>query len=687
MKKAIFSLIGAALLVLSCEGTIKQKNMTVTLSTTAVDIPFGDKAELAFTVKDADGHFSVKAPGLPDGLSMAYTFDGSTGIGAVTLTSQLDKDAENTVTLDFSDDRVKVSKDLKVATHKKPIAEKELEVTLDAESLDLELGKAATVGFTAKEYTGKVEVHLADTEKDVTMEYTFDADKGTGTVALTPTDDRTLDKDVTLSFTNGGKSVVKAIKVTQTRQSKEITAPESIELKYDTDVIYPEAAGVPFVVDFTVRSESDFVVDFDMPEGIRAKLTKADDNRTGRLELFASEGMTESATITARAYNNAGEADERLTVKKAFITLDTGEYAAPYTGGTTTVKVTANVGYTFKVEENPGNMVSVSRNGDVHMVTVPETLEWNSRTAKVVFTDEKGYFKQTFTVVQEATKGTTETDRAALMNIYHALNGPNWPDEGGVNDILYSSWGCEDVHKWHGTEWYYSGSVKDRCWAIDIATYTDMRVGVMPDDLGHLPLLIKVRIGDSKISGLPDNLGNLTKMTSFAIYVNPLNIRLDTHEGLKGLVQNAPKLRDLMLCNCGLYGYVPEWLGDMYGGRTENDGGTTINLCCNYLSGQVPDKVAKCAGWNREDWIDLDRDGFYEIITTGEEIMRTQGGDGSYALWVGEKPDNVRFVDDSRGGHWEWIGPNPYRDNSRYTKTDDRDPDYGAGYYNNFGLY
>ena len=26
----------------------------------------------------------------------------------------------------------------------------------------------------------------------------------------------------------------------------------------------------------------------------------------------------------------------------------------------------------------------------------------------------------------------------------------------------------------------------------------------------------------------------------------------------------------------------------------------------------------------------------------------------NYALWVGERPENTKWVEDSHGGHWEW---------------------------------
>ena len=785
MKKAIFSLIGAALLVLSCEDTIKQKDLSVELNTESVTVAYGSTAELTFSASDICGQLAVSFGTLPEGLTatcatvrdggvitfsskvdrtasfpvditfkdaatsvtrtatvntlemerifsvtlgaqslslmygapatLSFTADGFRGdvtvslpdnekdmtisaafdadskSGTVTFSAAEDKALEKTVTLTFRNGESTVTKDIKVIQN--PVPE-DFSVTMDADAVVLDMDDEATVGYTAAGFEGNVTASLPAGESDMKLMNRFNPENGRGELSFTTDRDQDLDKTVQVTFSNGDDRIVKDIKVTQTRKPTPILAPTKVTLKADSDIIYPASSNYPVVIEYSVESESDIdIVNIDFTGGLRCVVTQSDDKLTGTIKAYAESTFGETGTVTVTASNGAGSASAKHSVRKAWLSLEKRSYDISAAGGKTEARISANVPYGYEITANPGNMISVVKNGDVYSVTVSENTDWEPRTATIVFTDEKGLLSETFTVNQDATTGSPASDKAALMAIYNALNGPNWPDQGGAADRVYSSWGCDDITKWYGVEIFYSGTkaqrVRDLVF-IDVFTkdYT-LRRGEVPEDLGRLTYLQEFRINKSMVTKIPESIGNLTDMRSILINENPLNFRLDQHEGLKRLVQGAKNLKEFMLINCGLYGSIPEWMGDLYNGKTELDRSVLLSLEVNYLSGQVPDKVAKSSGWISPQWIDLDRDGYYEKITEGELIMRQQGGDGSYALWVGEKPDNVKFVDDAHGGHWEWIGPNPYRDNSRYEKdyNEGIDPDKGASFYNNYGCY
>lgn len=658
-----------------------------------VELSMSAPSVITYTAKHFNDNVSVSLPEDEKDVILSAKFNPENGKGELSFSPAKDQNLDKSVTLSFSNGKETLSKNVRITQTK---VEKDFTVALESETIEISSDEqtVSRLYYTAEGFKESVEVALPEGEKDFTVENYFDASKGTGVLAFAPVKDQDLEKSVLLTFNSGSKSVGKTIKVVQKKLPEIIKAPTLVTVTSDNDIIYPEGTGYKLTARYEVECESDFNLELEATAGVSAKLNENSDKHTGTIEITATGGLGDAATISLKASNGAGAKTGRLQIRKAVLNIDKTSFAAPFTGGTATVKVSTNVGYDYKITENPGSMLSVSRSGDIYTVTVSENTEWQPKTAILTFTDEKGYLTQTFTVSQDPSQGSPATDKAALMNIYNALNGPNWPDQGGGGDCLYSHWGNDDdIRNWYGVTIFYSGTKAQRVRNlvfIDVFAedYT-LRRGAVPEDLGRLSYLQEFRMEKSAVTSIPNSIGNLKDMQSLTIDENPLNFRLESHQGLKDLVQNAKKLKWVMLVNCGLYGPIPEWFGDLAGGNTELDRNIYLNLECNYLSGQVPDKVAKSSGWINPQWIDIDRDGYYEVLTEGELIMRQQGGDGSYALWVGEKPDNVKFVNDSHGGHWEWIGQNPYRDNSRYKKDYDQgtDPDKGFGFYNDYGRY
>lgn len=558
---------------------------------------------------------------------------------------------------------------------------KDLSVNLYVNPVTICYGETLDVGFYAKDYVGNVTVSAPSVPEGLTVAGTFDKSKGEGMISITSSIPADSEINLPLDFSdNASKTTINLV----VRTSKQYKG--QISMVPNSDAIYPYPSNMPVEISYSISDFDADELNVEFSEGLTGSLDKTNN----KIIVLATESLGTEGTVTLKASNKKMEISRTLTLKKAQIALNITTYSAPIEGGQTTVTVKSNVKYHCQITDGEG-MLTVTNEGDIYTITVSANTGMDTRRAYVNFIDENEILKETLSVVQTV-KTSAETDYQALKEIFDALDGPNWgnvyDEDGrylyGDDDVLTTWFIKENLDDWIFVGAYGPTDPKNynRVFRLGFS-YAPCRRGVMPDALGRLDMMWAFYMYGSNVTGLPDNLGNLTRMREFVIQNNPLNFRLDTHKGLMDMIHNAPQLNWFSLVKCGLYGSIPEWLGDMMNGKTENNGGIDINLEANYLSGQVPDKVVKVAGWNRVNCIDLDRDGIGEMITDGELALRQQGDHGEYALWVGEKPDNVKFVEDEHGGHWEWIGENPYRDNSRYPKDyNSHDERHGEGFYN-----
>ena len=93
--------------------------------------------------------------------------------------------------------------------------------------------------------------------------------------------------------------------------------------------------------------------------------------------------------------------------------------------------------------------------------------------------------------------GSVEGDRAALIALFNATDGPNW--------FRLKGWGTDaPLDEWHGVT-TLDGRV------IELDVYRNGLTGPIPPELGNLTLLRVLYLPGNELSGsIPPELGNLT---------------------------------------------------------------------------------------------------------------------------------------------------------------------------------
>ena len=192
---------------------------------------------------------------------------------------------------------------------------------------------------------------------------------------------------------------------------------------------------------------------------------------------------------------------------------------------------------------------------------------------------------------QRGPRGTTATtppaERAALIALYNATDGPNWTHNTGWNTT-------EPVSTWHGVTTNSDGSVtivylSTNGLSGSIPTeffdltnleflYLDFNglSGSIPAELGDLTNLQWLELGGNPLSGsIPAELGDLTDLQGLGLYSNGLSGSIPTELG------DLTNLRRLWLSANSLSGSIPVDLGDL----TNLD---QLWLSANSLSGSIP---------------------------------------------------------------------------------------------------
>ena len=152
------------------------------------------------------------------------------------------------------------------------------------------------------------------------------------------------------------------------------------------------------------------------------------------------------------------------------------------------------------------------------------------------------------------------TERAALVALYNATNGPNWTH----NDNWLSQ---EPISTWHGVFTDSGGHVSE------LILKSNKLTGSIPD-LGALNKLTRLDLSYNDLSGSIPDLSALAKLTTLDLAFNELTGQIPDLSNLKNL-------RRLELEYNELSGQIPDLndLAELW----------RLNLSGNELSGQIPD--------------------------------------------------------------------------------------------------
>ena len=179
-------------------------------------------------------------------------------------------------------------------------------------------------------------------------------------------------------------------------------------------------------------------------------------------------------------------------------------------------------------------------------------------------------------------------DRAALVAIYNATDGPNWVDN--------TNWLTDaPLGEWYGV----STDARGRVFELDLSGEQDNRPGdylshglsgAVPPELGNLANLRHLSLTGNDLSGaIPPELGNLANLRSLNLAYNALSGPIPPELGnLANLVVlDVQRNRDFVTAT-GLSGAIPPELGNLANLEI-------LNLTANLLSGPIPPELGDLA--------------------------------------------------------------------------------------------
>ena len=279
--------------------------------------------------------------------------------------------------------------------------------------------------------------------------------------------------------------------------------------------------------------------------------------RTGATTVAATAGSA-SATAVVTVTQSAG----RVVVSPPAATIALGD----------TLRLTAE---------------AFDENG--HAVADAE-FDWSSTDPSVARVDGRGLVtgvgegRATVTVEADGARATAEItvenpDRAALVALYNATDGPNWVDN--------TNWLTDaPLGEWYGVTTDATGRVVAlnlRGKPKDPGYASHGLSGQIPIEVGLLASLRSLDLIGNDLSGpIPPELGQLANLQTLDLSQNSLSGEIPPE--LSGLA----KLRNLFLGDNGLSGTIPPELGDLAELRR-------LNLAGNRLSGSLPPQLGNLA--------------------------------------------------------------------------------------------
>ena len=183
-------------------------------------------------------------------------------------------------------------------------------------------------------------------------------------------------------------------------------------------------------------------------------------------------------------------------------------------------------------------------------------------------------------------QGSVQSDRAALVSLYNATDGPNWTSR--------TNWlSDEPLGDWHGVTTDANGRVTELDLNLNgldgqiptaIADLDRLEVlllfindlkGSIPAQIGDLENLRELDLGGNELTGrIPATLGNLTRLTQLGLWSNDLTGHIPD-------LSNLALLGHLRLGKNRLTGQVPSWIGELASL-------TWLSLYRNGLTGPLP---------------------------------------------------------------------------------------------------
>ena len=208
-------------------------------------------------------------------------------------------------------------------------------------------------------------------------------------------------------------------------------------------------------------------------------------------------------------------------------------------------------------------------------------FSWASSDAAVATVDASGLVTgvavgvTTITARAGSTQGTAEItvenpDRATLVALYSATDGPNW--QYNTNWLTDAPLG-----EWYGVNTDATGRV------VQLHLEDNALTGPIPPELGNLAKLTSLELWVNSLSGpIPPKLGNLANLEQLGFGGNSLSGLIPPELG------NLANLEQLRLDGNALSGPIPPELGNLANLEV-------LRLTFNALTGPIPPELARLA--------------------------------------------------------------------------------------------
>ena len=225
-----------------------------------------------------------------------------------------------------------------------------------------------------------------------------------------------------------------------------------------------------------------------------------------------------------------------------------------------------------------------------HLVEGAE-FQWSSSNSWVAAVDGsglvtgKGAGSATITASASHAGGASlitveNPDRAALVALYSATDGPNWRDN--------TNWLTDaPLGEWYGVSTDVSGRVIKLelagGWTEEKGLFRHGLAGPIPAEVGNLANLSRLNLGDNALTGpIPPELGNLANLSHLSLGSNELTGPIPPELG------NLANLSHLSLGSNELTGPIPPELGNLANL-------SHLSLGSNELTGPIPPELGNLA--------------------------------------------------------------------------------------------
>ncbi len=379
------------------------------------------------------------------------------------------------------------------------------------------------------------------------------------------------DRETTFTITGTGKDgststgtvhVTQAATLGMVVEQKAFEVPAAggtvtVKVKANTDYTYTiDASGQGWITETTTRALTEYVHTF------KVDANDQYDSRQGTITFKNTKtGETDQVTVTQDALLGM------IVEQKAFEVAETG--------GSITVTVKANTEYDYVISESCKEWITESTTRGLteytHTFKIAPNDQCDERIGVITFRDTKTGATEEVQV-RQGISPEFEAERAALMAIFNALDGPNWESHG--------YWGTEaPVTRWQKVMCDENGHV------VSLNLNDPGIKGSLPPEIGNLPYLTDLNMGgpyvDCHFTGsLPEEIGNLTNLKRLQMDNCPFEGRLPESLG------NLSNLERLYITYCEKLapGPIPSWIGNLTKLKV-------LQIYGHNFTGQLPESI------------------------------------------------------------------------------------------------